>query len=211
MNEAERHDVINFLIQENKLTNPNYLEIGVQRGLTFTKINSNSKTAVDPFPTDEGVEITNFKMTSDEFFSNLDKDTKYDIIFIDGLHECHQVVKDFGNSLKHSKEGTIIIFDDVYPHNEQEQIIPVSTVKGPCTGDVWKFVYHILPTMKNLDVTMYFFEKLYFQIRGMFVLQVNNQLLKTSEETNYLDIDGERISQMYDYKTHFETYSSMLR
>ena len=208
MDQAQRHDVINFLIQEHNLSEPNYLEIGVQRGLTFVKINSANKTAVDPYPTDEGIEVTNFKMTADDFFKQLESNTKYDVIFIDGLHECHQVAKDFTNSLVHSHEGTIIIFDDVFPHNEEEQIIPVSSVKGPSTGDVWKLIYHLIPTLKNNNVDMYFFEKLHFQIRGMFAIKVNKELL---EEASLKNLDGNAISQMYNYPSHFESYSNMLR
>ena len=207
MHQAERHDVINFLIRDNKMRNPNYLEIGVQRGLTFSKINSNKKTAVDPYPINEGVEITNFKITSDEFFNIIDKDTKYDVIFIDGLHECHQVAKDFINSVKHSKEGSLIIFDDVYPHNENEQRIPVSQVQGPCTGDVWKLIYHIIPTMKFINVDMYFFDKLNYQVRGIFALRVNDKLLKLID--NY-ELNGDQISEKYKYE-EFPIYASMLR
>lgn len=211
MDQAERHHVINFLIQEHNLSNPNYLEIGVQRGLTFTQINTSNKTAVDPSPTDEGIAVTNFKMTSDEFFNQLDTEVKYDVIFIDGLHECHQVAKDFANSIKHSRDGTIIVFDDVFPHNEQEQTIPVSLVKGPCTGDVWKFVYHILPRLKYHDVAMYFFEKLHFQVRGMIAIRVNKALLNDVRETGFPNVSGEQISEAYNYNSHFEDYCRMLK
>ena len=211
LDQAERHDVINFLIQEHNMETPNYLEIGVQRGLTFVKVNTDKKTAVDPYPTDEGVAVTNFKMTSDDFFAQIDINTAYDVIFIDGLHECHQVAKDFVNSLKHSKEGTLIVFDDVFPHNEQEQIIPVSSVKGPSTGDVWKLIYHLIPIFKTIELDMYFFEKLHFQIRGMFAIKVNKALLDMKEEPLLNELDGNFISNTYTYASHFENYSSMLR
>ena len=50
------------------------------------------RVGVDP------VEGGTHKMTSDHFFS-INKDN-FDIIFIDGLHEYSQVMKDIKNSLK---------------------------------------------------------------------------------------------------------------
>lgn len=146
-------------------------------------------------------------MTSDEFFSNLNINIKYDTIFIDGLHECHQVTRDFTNSLKHSNEGSIIIFDDVYPFNEYEQIIPVNTVYGASTGDVWKLIYHILPILKSLEVDIYFFKDLHFHVRGMFAIVVNKNLINN---INKFEFDGNNISNIYSYKNDFLTYSQLL-
>ena len=82
-------------------------------------------------------------MTSDEFFkSHINK--KYDIIFIDGLHTAYQVSKDLYNSIKNLKNGGIIILDDVFPHNENEQFSVKLFYEGPQTGDVWKGVYNVL-------------------------------------------------------------------
>lgn len=213
MHQAQRHDVINFLIQEHKIENPNYLEIGIQRGITFSQINSTNKTGVDPSPINEGIELTTFKMTSDDFFDSIknnENNIEYDVIFIDGLHECHQVAKDFINSVKHSKEGSLIIFDDVYPHNENEQKIPVSMVQGPCTGDVWKLIYHILPTMNYKKVDMYFFEKLHSEVRGIFALRVNKDLLNMVKD-NLFVLNGYDISDNYEYNKDFSSYANMLK
>lgn len=208
MNKSERHDVINFLIKEHNFNNPKYLEIGVQRGLTFSNIKSNDKYGVDPSPIQEGIELTNFKMSSDDFFNNLEEHIKYDLIFIDGLHECHQVAKDFLNSLKHSSIGSLIIFDDVYPNNKNEQLIPVSTIHGPCTGDVWKYIYHILPDIILMNTDIYFFENLHSQVRGMFAIKINKNILNSID---FFNIDGNIISKKYDYEKDFEDYSKKLR
>ena len=49
-------------------------------------------------------------MTSDDYFSNHDE--KFDIIFIDGLHEGQQVKRDIENSLNVlNKNGHILLHD----------------------------------------------------------------------------------------------------
>ncbi len=55
----------------------------------------------------------NYEMTSNEFFA-LEKiqNKKYDVIFIDGLHETTQVDIDIQNSLKHLNEGGFILLHD---------------------------------------------------------------------------------------------------
>jgi len=47
-------------------------------------------------------------------FINENKDTKFDIIFIDGGHEYETVKSDMNNCLKLSHKDTIIIMDDTY-------------------------------------------------------------------------------------------------
>jgi len=98
-----RTDLINYFI---KLFNyKSYLEIGVMHvGKNFNKIECEDKVGVDP----NGK--TTFTGTSDEFFQQ--NEEKFDIIFIDGLHEATQVKRDILNSLKHlNKNGTIVCHD----------------------------------------------------------------------------------------------------
>lgn len=110
--------VINNIIKNYNYNNPDYLEIGVQHGITFNKINSSKKDGVDPCIYGS-YDFINYKMTSDIFFKeHINK--KYDIIFIDGLHTAYQVTKDIYNSINCLKNGGIIILDDVYPHSENE-------------------------------------------------------------------------------------------
>ena len=54
----------------------------------FDKIKCREKFCIDPDPNAEA----DFELTSDEFFKINHK--KYDCIFVDGLHEAHQVYKD---------------------------------------------------------------------------------------------------------------------
>jgi len=139
---TERQNVINHIIKKYNYDNPSYLEIGVWYGETFKNVNATIKDGVDPGQYCD-CNYVNYKMTSDEFFENhIPK--KYDIIFIDGLHTAHQVSKDLQNAIKNLNDGGVIILDDVYPHNENEQNALDLNKIGSQTGDVWKAVYNVL-------------------------------------------------------------------
>ena len=60
--------------------------------------------------------------TSDIFFENIDKDQKFDIIFIDADHTYEQVVKDINNSMKHLSANGVIIMHDVYVFDEKQTV-----------------------------------------------------------------------------------------
>ena len=57
------------------------------------------------------------KATSDEYFLNLHENEIFDLIYIDGLHHFQQTLRDFFGALEHSHDKTIIVIDDVYPHD----------------------------------------------------------------------------------------------
>jgi hypothetical protein len=105
-----------------------YLEIGVQAGLTFTNINVNRRVAVDPnflfditFHMDEH---TSFEtLTSDEFFTQLSISSKFDFIFIDGLHTFEQTYRDLCNAFLHWHAGSVILIDDTLP-NDVYSVLP---------------------------------------------------------------------------------------
>jgi len=128
----KRHDIINHLIAKNNFDT--YLEIGIFDGFTFNQVKCQNKTGVDPGI--EGIVIpqVTHKMTSDDFFKICDR--KYDIIFIDGLHEYTQVVKDFNNAVDHINDNGYILFHDCNPPDEESQYVPRQTVSW--NGDVWK-------------------------------------------------------------------------
>jgi len=111
----DRLSLINHL---GKLINAqNYLEIGVESGVTFNQVNIPSKFAVDPNlkVKSETLNGTFWDATSDEFFSSLDPIFKFDLVFIDGLHTFEQSLKDLLNSSARLSEIGIIVVDDVYP------------------------------------------------------------------------------------------------
>ena len=84
-----------------------YLEIGVRKkGKMNDLIEAERVSSVDPDPKANA----EYCMTSDDYFSKHDE--KFDIVFIDGLHEGQQVKRDIENSLNIlSKNGHILLHD----------------------------------------------------------------------------------------------------
>lgn len=139
----KRWDIINIAIE--KYGYKDYLEIGLDSGICRDSVNVENKTTVDPSLV--CVEPTH-RMTSDDFFRN--NHNKYDIIFIDGLHEAPQVYKDILNSLEVLKEGGMIFCHDMLPTSEAVQKVPrVSTL---WTGDCWKAWAKLKGTRDDLDM-----------------------------------------------------------
>ena len=80
-------------------------------------------------------------MTSDDFFEINTK--KFDVVFIDGLHEYQQVRRDALNSLKYLNDEGWIAFHDFLPANYLEQHMPRVGKGWPWTGDCWKLAYEL--------------------------------------------------------------------
>jgi hypothetical protein len=116
----------------NKFKNPKYLEIGVDKNLVFNCIplKMSDKYGVDP------KNGGNFKMTSDDFFLK-NKDIKFDVIFIDGLHHYEQCQKDTINSINSLNKNGIIFIHDLLPQNKLEEFVPQKQYSA-WKGDVWK-------------------------------------------------------------------------
>ena len=118
----------------------NYLEIGCSGNALFDSIFCSNKVGVDP---QSGGTI---RETSDVYFSG-NKD-KFDVIFIDGLHEYEQVKRDAVNALNSLNNGGWIAFHDFLPRNWKEQHVPM--VQGTWTGDVWKLAFELIQS-KDID------------------------------------------------------------
>lgn len=155
----QRWDIINALIQKHNYKS--FLEIGYYKGWSFDNVKCNLKTAVDPDPsktpeqealpyrgfitdrvpdlTAENVDFTYSeiinKQTSDDFFRRLLDIAKWDIIFIDGLHEAPQVYRDIENSLKHLSPGGTIVLHDCNPPKYEHT---TTGIDGCWTGDTYK-------------------------------------------------------------------------
>ena len=107
-----------------------YLEIGCDDDLLFSKIIVNKKVGVDP------KSGGNVRKTSDEFFkTNIEK---FDLIFIDGLHEYDQVKKDIKNSLNFLNHDGLILVHDCLPAEMSCQAVP--RYRHFWLGDVWKAI-----------------------------------------------------------------------
>lgn len=125
----KRHAFINKAVS--KFSNCIYLEIGVADNDVFNSIALpiSQKYGVDPFSGG------NYRMTSDDFFRK-NPSLKFDVIFIDGLHHYLTCQQDVINSINASKEGAIILIDDMLPKNLMEEKTPQQQSRW--TGDVWK-------------------------------------------------------------------------
>ncbi len=139
-----RTDIIQSFIT--KRNYKSYLEIGTYRNVNFDKIKIDNKVSIDPDPEAKAT----YQMTSDEFFAvNQDK---FDIVFIDGLHEHNQVYKDIQNSLKVLNPNGVIILHDCMPKNEKMQLWDNKSHQfEEWTGDTWKAYYKALNEI-NYDV-----------------------------------------------------------
>ena len=130
-----RTALLNFIISCNgKKYNTNYLEIGCQNNLNFNAICLKDKIGVDP---DIG---GNLRMTSDQFFKQ--NDSKFDLIFLDGLHTYEQTKKDLLNSLEVINDNGVIVLDDFIPRNWKEHLTP--RVQTNWNGDIWKIAFELV-------------------------------------------------------------------
>ena len=119
-----------------------YLEIGCFSNELFDQINCKNKVGVDP------VSGGTVRKTSDQFFES--NTNKFDCIFIDGLHEYHQVKKDIINSLTYLNDDGIILLHDCLPNNFYAQATPRCQYEW--NGDVWKAIVEF---RNNKDVDVY--------------------------------------------------------
>jgi hypothetical protein len=156
-----------FIIQSliNKLNAKVYLEIGVQRGKNFYKINAPVLIAVDPhFIIGYKRRFSNLKnffnrkfyeMTSDNFFSkeapNVFKERLIDIAFIDGLHTYEQSLQDFKNCLKYLSPNGIILFHDCNAQSKDSAAREFLDTTTLWNGDVWKTIVHIRSFYSELE------------------------------------------------------------
>lgn len=136
-----RTDVLNHLADKYKLKR--YLEIGLQNtAQNFDKIQCEYKVSVDPDPNAHAT----FCMTSDEFFNigferlyvNSDFETKFDLIFSDGLHSWEQCQKDFCNAMDVLSLDGWLAIHDTSPADESLTRFPRDK-KGSWNGSTYKF------------------------------------------------------------------------
>ncbi len=141
-----RSEIIRAFIKRRKYKS--YLEIGINRptqpGHNWENIKIDVKHGVDP-----NVDTT-YRVTSDEFFAKHIK-MKYDIIFVDGLHESGQAYRDIVNSVKWLNDGGVVVIHDCNPL--KEEYTPPYQIPGVWTGDVWKAFLKL--RMERSDLSMY--------------------------------------------------------
>ena len=188
----KRFDVINYFIKKNNYLN--YLEIGVRDGDCFSKIKISHKDAVDPMPVREGQQLTNYTISSDEFFNFIkNHDIKYDIIFVDGQHHDDQVYKDICNALNHLTPNGTIVCHDMNP------LYFVTAMKrgfegvGQWNGDCWR-AWTKLRT-ENTNITM----EVVNTDHGVGIIRNGNQQLFEVKDKSLLNVyDGSATWELLD-------------
>lgn len=111
-----RFDVIQFLINNQNFKN--YLEIGTRYAPESGKSSKDSITCLKTTGVDISNPMADYIMSSDEFFRTIQPHEKYDIIFIDGDHEKHQVLRDINNAIEHLTDNGCIVCHDINPPSE---------------------------------------------------------------------------------------------
>lgn len=138
---------------------PDYLEVGVNRGVTFNALKAATKVAVDPkflfdFEAGSSDTISFHETTSDEYFSQIaTRDTAFDVIYLDGLHTSEQTIRDLVNAFAFLKPEGVIVIDDVFPSSyiaslperNDTRIIRKATAdpSGAWMGDVFRLVFFV--------------------------------------------------------------------
>jgi len=172
----KKEEIIQRVID--KISAKLYLEIGVQRGKNFYKIDAPQKIAIDPkFLIGYRRRLSGlrtffksqfFEMTSDQFFSTkadaVLRNKQIDVAFIDGLHTYEQSLEDFNNCLKYLSPNGVIFFHDCNPASKeaaeratspQEMMKKFSNKNAEWNGDVWKTIVHIRSMHSNLRVFVF--------------------------------------------------------
>ena len=131
-----RTEIINGLFT--KYGFQSYLEIGTHNPeQNFDLIQASIKHGVEPTEIEKN-ERAIFTGTSDQFFSVISPEQKYDVIFVDGLHTAEQAYIDVKNAEAHLNENGFIVMHDCNPLLE-EWTVPLELYKsGAWMGNVYK-------------------------------------------------------------------------
>ena len=148
-----------------------YFEIGVQSGATLALASCDS-VAIDP-----NFNVNNrfkeilrrrvcmfFSMESDEFFASYEPDVllrgPVDFAFLDGMHRCEFLLRDFINTERYCKPNSVIALHDCIPvepaiaDREPGLRAPFhSHRKDWWTGDVWRTGLLLKRYRSDLDIT----------------------------------------------------------
>lgn len=125
-----------------------YLEIGVAYGATLA-LSSSRTVGVDPEPhllrdvVGDKPWLKVFRATSDDFFREHSTERvlegfPLDLVFIDGLHEFVQVVRDLEHVERWAHPDTVVVIHDVLPGDVYEA--SQAFHEGRWTEDVWRIV-----------------------------------------------------------------------
>jgi hypothetical protein len=139
--------VINYLL--NLLNRDTlFLEIGIRNPEdNYDHVQATKKYSVDP-GIEHDVNHADFPITSDEFFEKLragvvlDKDIRFDVIFVDGLHLAEQADRDIANSFEFLKEDGFVVVHDCNPptvwHARETFNYQFTPAEKNWNGTTWK-------------------------------------------------------------------------
>jgi hypothetical protein len=181
-----RYEIIQETINRKKYKS--YLEIGCDQDEIFSKIKIDKKIGVDP---SSGGTIRD---TSDNFFKK--NNVKFDIIFIDGLHEYDQVKKDIDNSLLFLNDNGVIFLHDCMPMRFIYQAVPRAT--GLWNGDVWK---NIVESRTKTEIDTYVIHADHGI--GMILKRANKKLLN-------LNINNFKKLRFKDFFYNYKNYLNIV-
>ena len=193
------------IINNNTDKTNQYLEIGIEYGVTFEKVHFINKTGVDPDPKLGNLQNIVSK-TSDEYFKDVNEPK--DVVLIDGMHQTEYVLNDINNSINILNQNGKLFINDILPLTYDEQLkIPnkhhyekgILKYGEPWTGDVWKVVYYLLQ-YHSIDFTFSYFYNI--NNRGIIMIQIKNKF--TIDEQSIDEINS------YDYYTDYEKYVRLL-
>lgn len=110
----------------NMISCTTYLEVGIAFGATLQAVDVPFKWGVDPNPRFSLEALTSGLIvstcTADEFFDSLSPQIRFDLAFLDGLHEWRQTYRDLINAAKSLSPTGLILVDDVIPDDETSAI-----------------------------------------------------------------------------------------
>ena len=194
------------LLSKNIRKPVSYLEIGVNRAETMVRVKANRVVGVDPSPQFDVGKLSGdtifFGLTSDDFFLHHAQKYAFNLIFLDGLHEWRQTLRDLQNSLRFLVPGGFIVLDDVVP-SDAFSADPDPTViekaralglvdHGRWYGDVFKVVRVLYEHRNSIDyVTVGGASGVHGQTivwkkhPGVAELNVSASLLETLENLTY--------------------------
>jgi hypothetical protein len=192
-----------------------YLEIGVENGNTFFAVDIEEKTAVDPnllFDASSRSDCRThiYKLPSDVYFVKHPPIQPFDIVFIDGLHNFDQALRDFLNTLAHLHDRSVVVLDDVWPSDIYSSLDnPVDALRLRRSaggdglawhGDVFKvvlFVAQMMPCFTYRTIEDHGNRQTIFYKKSRTDFVTERVSLEAIERTNYFDlIDRSEIMKM---------------
>lgn len=134
-----------------------YLEIGVDRGRTLAlarchAIGIDSEFRFQDMSVVRSIvakpSVSLYQMFSDDFFARFSPSTLFggpiELAFLDGMHRCEFLLRDFFNTERHCRRNSVIALHDCLPleapmaERDPHVLAVDSRRQGMWTGDVWR-------------------------------------------------------------------------